>query len=59
MARVDERKDVCNIYSEERGRLEDPGVDGKVILKLVLKKQDARVCIWFVCLMKGSVGELL
>ena len=34
----------------ERGHLEDPGVDGRIILKLILRKWDVRTwtgSLWF------------
>jgi hypothetical protein len=39
VARVGERKDVYDIKSDERERLENPGVDGKMIVKLVLRNR--------------------
>jgi len=39
---------------KERYKLKDVGVDGKMILKWVLKKQDRRAWIGFMCLRIGA-----
>jgi hypothetical protein len=40
-------------------QLKDPGVDGKIILKWILKKLNGMTCTGFVWLRIGTVGGLL
>jgi len=42
-----------------KGHLQDPGIDWKIILRWILRKQHMRVCIGFVWLRMGSHGRLL
>jgi hypothetical protein len=43
---------------EGRSYLEDSGTGGKIILKLILKKQCVRMLIGFIWLSRGSSDEL-
>jgi hypothetical protein len=43
----------------ERGNLEDPGVDGMIILRWTFKKRDAKAWAGFIWLKIGTAGEHL
>jgi hypothetical protein len=58
-------KEMRNPYNilvrkpEGKNHLEDLGIDGKVILKCILKKQDVRMGTKFIFLGIGTSGMLL
>jgi hypothetical protein len=43
-------------YLKERGKLEDEGVDGRIILKLTLKDQDMKAWTGFLWLSIEKIG---
>jgi hypothetical protein len=53
------KKNFWLIRVKGRGNSEDLGVDGKIILKWILRKQDAGVWTGFIWLRIGTRGGLL
>jgi len=43
----------------ERGRLEDPGIDGRIILRRIFRKWDVGTWTGLIWLRIGTGGELL
>ena len=57
-----ERKGVCSVWwrsLRERDHLEDPGVDGRIILRYILRKWDVGAWTGTVWLRIGTGGGLL
>jgi hypothetical protein len=47
------------MYCESRDHFEDPGVDGRIILKWIFKKWDGRAWTGLIWLRIGTGGGLL
>jgi hypothetical protein len=68
---MNEMDGACSTYGERRGtywvlvgrtdeksHLEDPGLDGRIVIKLVFQKWDGEPCIGFIRLRMGTGGGL-
>lgn len=54
------KDDKCKSENlNERDHFADVGLDVKIILKCILKKQDTKTCPRFISLRKGTSGGLL
>ena len=69
--KADQMGEACGMYGvekytyrvlvgkrEEMNHLEDVVVDGRIILKCILRVQDGMICIGLICLCRGANGEL-
>jgi len=62
VARKGERRVACRVWwgnQRERDHLEDPSVDGRIILKWIIKKWNGRVLTGSSWLRIGTDGRLL
>jgi hypothetical protein len=59
---MDEMRNACRILSEHlkgRDHLENIGIDGRIILKWILRKEDETAWTEFIWCRAGTSGEFL
>jgi hypothetical protein len=62
VARMGEKRGAYRVLvgkPEGKNHLENPGVDGKIILKWIIKKWDGQARTGLICLRRGAGGGLL